>query len=188
MTVNKIDVSSAIASVEKFLSRDKSLSAEARALFELMLVIVKLLINKLGLNSSNSSKSPSNDPNRKKKFKKGEGRKRGGQPGREGKNLLPSKDPDVVKEIKVDRRSLPKGSYTDVGFKTRQVFDIQISRVITEYRAQILQDQNGKKFVAPFPDGVTRPTQYGLKIKAHAVYMSQYQMLPYDRLREYFSD
>jgi len=188
LTIQKIDISSAIASVKKILKSDKSLSAEARAMFELMLVIVELLINKLGINSSNSSKPPSQDRNREKKSKKGTGRKPGGQLGREGKNLVPSKSPDVVKKIEVDRDSLPIGSYTEVGFAARQVFDINISCVVTEYRAQILQDQNGKKFTAPFPEGVTRPAQYGTKIKGQAVYMSQYQMLPYDRLREYFSD
>lgn len=68
------------------------------------------------------------------------------------------------------------------------MFDINISCFITEYRAQVLEDKNGNRYVAGFPDGVTRPAQYGSGIKAQAVYMSQYQMLPYDRLREYFSD
>ena len=33
-----------------------------------------------------------------------------------------------------------------------------------------------------------RPVQYGLKLKAHAVYLSQHQLIPYDRIRDHFAD
>lgn len=36
--------------------------------------------------------------------------------------------------------------------------------------------------------GVNSPTQYGNKLKAHAVYLSQYQLLPYQRITEYLSE
>ena len=35
---------------------------------------------------------------------------------------------------------------------------------ITEYRAEILEDKDGNQFVAKFPDGVTRPVQYGAPV------------------------
>ncbi|MFT5814802.1 MAG: transposase [Psychroserpens sp.] len=38
----------------------------------------------------------------------------------------------------VERDSLPKGKYHAVGFIKRQVVDIDISKIITEYRAQII--------------------------------------------------
>jgi hypothetical protein len=60
-----------------------------------------------------------------------------------------------------------------VGFESRQVFDINISLHVTEYRAQILENENGVQFVANFPDGVTKSTQYGSGVKAHSTYMSQ---------------
>ena len=37
-------------------------------------------------------------------------------------------------------------------------------------------------------EGVTKAVQYGNKLKAHAVYMSQYQLIPYKRIEEYFSE
>ena len=43
----------------------------------------------------------------------------------------------------------------------QQVFDIQILRMVTEYQAEILEDGNGRQFVAPFPEGVTKAVQYG---------------------------
>ncbi len=38
------------------------------------------------------------------------------------------------------------------------------------------------------PPGVSRPVQYGANLKANAVYMSQYQLIPYDRVRDHFQD
>ena len=90
-----------------------------------------------------------------------------------GTTLKKIDNPDRVKEIKVDRRKLPAGQYRQVGFESRQVFDIDISRLVTEYRAQILEDEKGHRFVAPFPKGVTKAAQYGVQVKAHSVYLSQ---------------
>ena len=73
-----------------------------------------------------------------------------------------------------------------MGFESRQVIDIEISRIVTEYRAQILEDTEGKRYVASFPKGVSRPIQYGQSIKAHAVYLSQFQLIPYERVADYF--
>jgi transposase len=64
------------------------------------------------------------------------------------------------------------------------VFDIHICRKVTEYKAQVLVDENGKRFVAPFPEGVGKAVQYGKQVKGHAIYMSQYQLIPYARIQE----
>jgi transposase len=157
-------------------------------MFEIMILIITLLANRLNLNSTNSSKPPSSDPNRKKKTKSKTGKKPGGQKGHVGTTLKKVDDPDKVKLIKVDRSKLPPGRYRQVGFDSRQVFDIDISRVVTEYRAQILQDDKGNRFVATFPKGVTKAVQYGTGLKAHSVYMSQFQLVPYNRIQDYFAD
>ena len=190
MKIEDIDVDSAINSVKERLREEKDLSPALRSSLEVLLVLVTLLLNRISLNSKNSNKPPSTDPNRKKSSKKGEsGRKPGGQKGRNGTTLEPVDDPDEVTELKVDRRSLPKGrQYQEVGHEIRQVIDIDISRFVTEYQAQILEDDQGNRFVAAFPVGVNRPVQYGLSLKANAVYMSQYQLIPYDRIRDHFGD
>ncbi len=36
----------------------------------------------------------------------------------------------------------------------------KIARFVSEYRAQVVQDERGNRFVAAFPSGVTRPVQY----------------------------
>ena len=61
-------------------------------------------------------------------------------------------------------------------------------RTLTEYRAQVLIDSAGQRYVAEFPDKVDRPIQYGDSIKAHSVYLSQFQLLPYNRIVDYFND
>ncbi len=164
------------------------MSATTRSLIELLMLIVTLLLNRLGLNSRNSSKPPSTDPNREKSARKKGEKKPGGQLGHKGTTLTKVDQPDIIEELSVDKKSLPKGKYKNVGYESRQVFDIQITRVITEYRAEILEDETGGRFVAEFPVGVTQPAQYGSGVKAHAVYMSQFQLLPYDRITDYFSE
>lgn len=187
MTIENINVDALLASVKKALKEDKKISSGLRASIEMLMVVIGLLANRLGLNSKNSSKPPSSDPNRKKE-KKVSGKKRGGQKGHPGKTLKKTDNPDEIKELKIDREKLPKGKYKEVGYESRQVFDLDISVVITEYRAEILENKNGDKFTAEFPESVTSAVQYGNGVKAHAVYLSQYQLIPYGRVAEYFRD
>lgn len=182
----KINITETVDSARKLLETDKQISPAVRAMFEMLLMIITLLAGKLGLNSQNSSKPPSTDPNRKKRNRGKGNNKPGGQPGRVGTNLEPIDNPDTIVPIKLDKRRLPKGDYHEVGFESRQVIDIEISRIVTEYRAQILENSEGKRYVAAFPKGVSRPIQYGQSIKAHAVYLSQFQLIPYERVADYF--
>ncbi len=170
------------------LEDEKELSPALRSTSEMLLVIVTLLVNRLGLNRRNSSTPPSRDPNRKRKQKKSSDKKSGGQNGHPGSTLKQVDNPDEIKVIHLDKRTLPRGRYHEVGFESRQVVDIKISSVVTEYRAQILKDAQGKRYVAPFPAQVTRPVQYGTTLKAHAVYLSQFQLIPYQRIQDHFRD
>ncbi len=154
----------------------------------MLVLMVKLLTNRVNKNSSNSNKPPSSDPNRLKstraKTDKNAGVKKDTK---EGSTLKQIDEPDEVEKVKLDKRTLPKGkTYKEVGFEKRKVFDIYVSRLVTEYQAQVLEYDSGKRYVAPFPEGVTKAVQYGNRLKAYAVYMSQYQLLPYKRIEEYF--
>jgi transposase len=188
MKIDNIDIEATIKKAHDLINQDKQLSTATRSLLEMLVLIITLLANRLNLNSSNSSKPPSSDPNRKKQAKKKSGRKSGGQKGHAGTTLKKVENPDKVKVIKVKRSDLPSGNYQQIGFETRQVFDIDITRVVTEYRAEILEDEHGKRYIAPFPERVTKAVQYGEVIKAHAVYMSQFQLIPYNRIQDYFAD
>ena len=188
MTLDNINVDETVKKVTELIAREDNLSPALKASLEVLILLVSILVNRLGLNSRNSSKPPVTDPHRKKKTTKANDRKPGGQPGHNGKTLKQVADPDIVKAIPVDRNLLPPGEYRKVGHEARQVIDLDISTVVTEYQAEVLEDQNGKKYVAPFPEGVNRPVQYGVGVKVNSVYMSQYQMIPYNRIEEQFID
>ncbi len=188
MKIESIDITQTLESARKLLLEEVTISPVLKSMVELMIVIITLLSNRLNLNSRNSSKPPSTDKNRKKENKKTtEGKKPGGQIGHVGKNLTPVENPDEIQRIALDKRTLPKDQYHDAGYDMRQVINIKISRHVIEYRAQILENEAGVRFVAPFPSGVTRPVQYGQSFKAHSVYLSQFQLIPYNRIEDYFS-
>ncbi|MHA2040140.1 MAG: IS66 family transposase [Promethearchaeota archaeon] len=189
MKLEGINVKEITEEAESLLAKDESLSPECKSVMNNMITIIKLLSERFNLNSKNSNKPPSEDKNRERGSQKGKSdKKAGGQDGHIGSKLEKTDNPDVINEIEIDRRTLPKGEYKEVGFQSRQVFDIRITKVVTEYRAQILEDQVGNRYVAKFPEHVKSDTQYGEGVKNNAVYMSQYQLLPYKRIQEQFSD
>jgi transposase len=157
VTIENIDVTQAIENAKKQIASDKSLSPSLRSTFELLILIITLLTSRLSINSSNSSKQPSQDPNRKSKQRvaKGKKRKPGAQVGHVGKTLERVGNPDLIEEILIDKRTIPAGDYKRVGFESRQVFDIKISAHVTE-------------------------------VKVQSVYMSQFQLIPLARVADYF--
>jgi len=186
--VGNIDVTGTIEKARALLQDESGISASFRATIELLLTVVTLLCQRLGLNSTNSSKPPSTDPNRPRQVRQKSERKPGGQPGHKGVTLEMVADPSEIRHLKVNRATLPAGKYRRVGTEKRQVVDVDFVRVVTEYQAEILEDSQGQRFTAEFPRGVTQRIQYGPGLKAHSVYMSQQQLLPYKRVTEYFAD
>lgn len=189
MTIDNIDVKATLKRVQVLLDEEPNLSPALRSTLEVLILVVQLMVGRLSLSSRNSSKPPSTDrfPTPKKP-KEGEAKKTGGQKGRVGTTLKKVENPDRIENLPVDRSALPEGEYTEVGYEARQVFNIEIQRVVTEYRAQILEDAHGQRFTAPFPLEVSKAVQYGNGVKAQAVYQSQYQLIPYNRVQEYFRD
>jgi len=191
LKIDNIDIDSTLNEAKRLLNEDKNISPALVAIINVLLLLVTLMANRMGLNSSNSSKPPSTD-NKKPSIKptrKKTNKEPGGQPGRKGVTLEKINEPDEVESLFIDRRTLPKGDYENSESETRQVFDIKISRWVTEYQAEVLIDKiTGHRYVATFPDEVGKAVQYGKKLKAHAVYMSQYQLIPYNRVKEFFTD
>jgi transposase len=191
VTLSEIDISGAIKRAKEITASDKKLSSSVRAVIELLVLIVELLVLRRNVNSRNSSTPPSQDPHRERGRKvRGERkRKPGGQPGHKGGTISRIENPDKVELLSVDRRKLPRGhEYKRVQDDVRQVIDIEIKRKVTEYRAEVLEDERGRQYRAEFPQGVTRPVQYGASVKAEAVYLSVYQLLPNHRVQDFFRD
>ncbi len=70
-----------------------------------------VLVNRLNLDSRNSSKPPSTDPHRKRNQRPKNNNKPGGQTGHVGTTLRKVDNPDAVEMLKVDRRTIPAGKY-----------------------------------------------------------------------------
>ena len=188
MKVKDIDVHTIIAQAKEALNKEKGLSPSFQTLIQLLLVVIEILVGRVSKNSKNSSIPPSQDTNRKKLSEAKGKRKPGGQLGREGKNLVPFATPDEIIMVPVDRKSLPKGHrYHKVDVAKRQVVEFVVSRLVKEYHLEIVEDENGKRYTAESPVG-SRPIQYGSSVKATAVYMSMYQLIPYGRVEDYFRD
>lgn len=191
MSIGNINVSSTLDRVQELLRRDRSISPAVRGMIELLVTIIALMTAKLGINSSNSGIAPSKDPGRPRGAKPGTPktpRQPGGQKGHAGTTLEWVDKPDRIEPIAIDRRTIPPGRYTTAGYDARQVVDIVITTEVVEYRAEILEDARGGRFVADFPAAVTHRIQYGNGVKSQSVYLSQQQLIPYDRIREYFGD
>lgn len=191
VTLSAIDVSGAIKRAKEIAASDKKLPSSVRAVIELLVLIVELLLVRLNVNSRNSSTPPSQDPHRERgrTVRAERKRKPGGQPGHKGETIARIENPDKIELLSVDRRTLPRGhEYRRVQEDVRQVIDIEIKRKVTEYRAEVLEDERGRQYRAAFPEDVTRPVQYGASVKAEALYMSVYQLLPNHRVQDFFRD
>jgi len=192
MTLKGIEINSTVASARRALELDKSVSPSLRAIVEILITIIELLVDRVGApNSRTGHVPPSQDPRRPRAIKKQSGRKRkpGGQAGHEGSTIERVPNPDKVERLKIDRRSLPKGKkYKRIEDDVRQVIEISVSRKVIEYRAEVVEDEDGRQYVAEFPEGVTRPVQYGPELKSTAVYFDIYQLLPFARIQDYFRD
>jgi transposase len=76
------------------------------------------------------------------------------------------------------------------GYERRQVYDLpRLALTVTEHRAEHKSCPCcGTVPKAAFPPEVIQPTQYGPRVRAVATYLSQYQLLPYERIKELFAD
>jgi transposase len=182
--------------------RDKtirSLRAENEALKSQIVVLmarIAELERRLNINSQNSNKPPSSDGPRKPRTKslRTSGNKRsGGQPGHKGTTLKQVADPDHVVQHPVHTCASCLGDLSDVSSSNtqkRQVFDIPKPRIeVTEHQTESKDcPKCGHCTISQFPEDITAPVQYGLRIRALSVYFNQHQMLPEDRLSDMFGD
>lgn len=154
-------------------------------------------------NSRNSSKPPSSDggnftnPPKPKSLRGKSGLKPGGQSGHPGGTLRRVDHPDhIVRHRFRTGQTCPKCSHgicagdDETRFEARQVFELPpITLEVTEHRAQKCVCQGcGEHLTAPFPEDVGAPVQYGPNIQATALYLGGYQLIPYQRLAELFTD
>jgi transposase len=179
----KSDPESIVALIEKMDARIMQLEAR-----------ITELESRIKQNSRNSSRPPSTDVFIKPKSqrKKGE-RPVGGQKGHKGHTLELVDNPDetivhIVEVCKECGASLEDVRVT--GIERRQVHELPpIKIIVTEHRAEHKQCPHCRYHnKAEFPEDVQYSVQYGRYLKSVMVYLGVYQLIPYDRISELFSD
>lgn len=169
----------------------------AHAMIEQLSARVQELEERVAKNSHNSSKPPSSDglakPKRTRSLRQTSGKKSGGQPGHQGASLQMSETPDVL--VAYAPATCPGCQYDLTAVEgeqvaRRQVVDVPVPVLhVTEHR--VLRKRCPCCHLSStghFPSEVTAPVQYGARVRALAVYLSCYHLLPAARLGELLSD
>ena len=152
--------------------------------------------------SHNSSLPPSLDPpaaraanaiRRTTSLRRPSGKRPGGQPGHRGHTRPRVERPDqVVTHAPALCRgcggSLSRGYL--VKCESRQVIDLPpVKPWVVEHRALTKRCRSCDEVTkGRFPQGVQAAVQYGRGVRAHAVYLVNYQLLPYRRAAELLKD
>jgi len=158
---------------------------------------VKLLEDRQGKDSHNSSKPPSSDGLAQKpkphSLRKKSGRPSGGQPGHPGHTLELAEKPDETLVHRPDTcqgcgASLSEALVLDT--ERRQVFDLPPpALVVTEHQVPTCScPACGQLNRGAFPAHVTAPVQYGEGVKARVTYLMHFQLLPYERVATLMAD
>ena len=177
----------------------------------------KELADRLNTNSRNSSKPPSTDgyakPSAKAKGSSGNtpnsdakddkpnpkslrqksGLKPGGQKGHKGSTLEQAAEPERTQYhpvIDCEKCHCSLHSKEPVKLVERQVFEPGCFGhfEVTAHIAEVKECNCGHVTCASFPEGVDAHVQYGPITQALAVYLCQYQLVPYKRTSQFFMD
>jgi transposase len=87
LKIDSIDIDAAIHNVKQLLNKDANLSPALKSAMEILIILVSVLLNRVTLNSKNSSKPPSSDPDRLKQSRKKSDKSSGAQKGHVGTTL-----------------------------------------------------------------------------------------------------
>jgi len=146
-------------------------------------------------NSRNSHLPPSSDRfvRQPKSLRKKSGKNPGGQEGHPGKTLLFFSTPDEVVSHSLDQCPHCQENLQEVpvcGVERRQVLDLPAPRlVVVEHQAVQKRCPTCEGLsAAAFPALVRAPLQYGPRIGAIGVYLTQQQLLPLARACEVMED
>jgi transposase len=179
------------AKLDRLTADFAALKAENIALSER----VRTLEGRLAKDSHNSHKPPSSDGLSKpkpKSLRPKSDRPTGGQPGHPGHTLRMVETPDRIVPHRVECcagcGSSLAGQQPD-RIECRQVHDLPEPKLeVTEHQAEVKTCPCGCVNRAAFPPEASAPAQYGPRLKSVAVYLGEYQLLPFDRLTEIMRD
>ena len=185
--------------------RIEQLEAENVALREQLAEALEKLVQALGRihelegqlakDSHNSSKPPSSGgPGRKPRSHRQRSEKRtGGQPGHAGRTLMQVASADEVMRHRPEfcgHCQQPLEGVAGQLKERRQVYDLpEVRLLVREHQVEEVRCPACQQVsLGSFPVGVEAPVQYGQNIRALAVYLHEYQLVPLARVGELLSD
>ncbi|HUZ04614.1 MAG TPA: IS66 family transposase [Acidobacteriaceae bacterium] len=191
-----------IAQLEAELAAERAEKAEVQAEFlvlrqqmDHLLAYVAELEGRLRKDSHNSSKPPSSDglARTRHQHRKSSEKKTGGQAGHEGRSLQLREQSDVVhrhRPQECPQCQQPLEGVEGAVVERRQVHDLPVVRVqVTEHQVEQVQCPHCQHVSrGTFPAAVAGPVQYGPNVRALAVYLHAYQLVPLARTSELLSD
>jgi len=158
---------------------------------------LKQIEERVAKDSHNSHLPPSSNrfhrPKKTRSLRTPSQKKPGAQTGHEGQTLYQVSEPDQIIVHAVETCANCQSDLSSVpaqGMERRQVLDIPPKRVV------VIEHQ-GQQKVCPdchavtkacFPEGVSAPIQYSPAFGAVGVYLTQQQLLPYERACETLQD
>jgi transposase len=155
---------------------------------------IQQLEGRLALNSSNSSKPPSSDGLGKpapKSLRPSGKNPNGGQPGHSGNTLRQSTRVDET----IQHRGTTHCAVCQLELhehtiaETRQVFELPKLAMRTVAHQQMCSSCTcGAVHLGAWPEGVNAPAQYGSSVKAMAVHLNQYHLVPLARTAALMQD
>lgn len=167
---------------------------ELEGLLMRALLRIEELERRLSKDSHNSHKPPSSDGlKHKMKPHKKKSKPSGGQPGHQGHALQPVEQPD---EVITHRPERCEACHHEFGESTGRVRERRQIQELPELRLRVIEHRVEAigcptcqhVTVAHFPTGVDAPAQYGPRMQALAVYLSQFQLLPMERIQDLCGD
>ena len=146
-----------------------------------------------GASNKASESDPKDDKPNPKSLRQKSGLKPGGQKGHKGTTLQQATEPERSQYhpvIGCEKCHCSLRSTKPLKLVERQVFEPgRFGHFeVTAHVAEVKECSCGHVTYASFPEGVDAHVQYGPVTQALAVYLCQYQLVPYKRASRFFSD
>jgi transposase len=184
-----------IAQLEQENAELRAQLAEAYQQISQLAQRVQRLEGQLAKDSHNSSKPPSSDGPRRKPHRQRQRSEKptGGQPGHPGHTLMQVSRPDEVVQHRPQVCAHCQQSLEGVAGQLkerRQVHDLpEIRLVVREHQVEEVCCPTCQQVSrGSFPGGIEAPVQYGPQVRALAVYLHEYQLVPLARVSELLAD
>ena len=183
------------ARVEAERASQRAENASLRQQMESIVVRLREVEGQLAKASHTSLKPPSSDgPGRKRRSQRHRSeRKTGGQPGHPGRTLMQLASADEVvrhRPLVCCRGPQPLEGVTGTVKERRQIHDLpEVRLLVREHQVEEVGCPRCQQASwGSFPAGVEAPGQSGPNLRALAVYLHQYQLVPLARTCELLGD